>query len=147
MRRAFEYGVWDLRISRKHPDVAAASPWRFLFRVSPLSRPLLLASVLVPTLARPLARVAARVALALDRWGWERVALAGATFVYGLEYFRGVRAEAGSRAAAVADRCRHLGLRRAARRDDAREETAPLHAAPRGSQSPDRPGLPVRRTS
>ena len=131
MRRAFEYGVWDLRISRKHPDVAAASPWRFLFRVSPVSRPLLLASVLVPFLTRPLARLAARVALVVDLWGWERVALAGATFVYGLEYFRGVRAESGSRAAAVADLRGHLRRRDAARGGEARERSArftPRHA-------------------
>ena len=102
-QRAFEYGRWDLRISRKHPDVAAASPWRFLFEVSPISRPLLLASVLVPFVTRPLARLATRVALALDGRGRERLALAGATFVYGLEYFRGVRAEAGSLGGAIAD--------------------------------------------
>lgn len=116
MRRAFEYGLWDLRISRKHPDVAAASPWRFLFEVSPISRPLLLASVLAPSVTQPLARLAARVALAVDRPGWERLALAGATFVYGLEYFRGVRAEAGSRAAAIADMRRYLRRRGPARR-------------------------------
>lgn len=116
MRRAFEYGVWDLRIGRKHPDLAAASPWRFLFRVSPISRPLLLMSVATPSLTRPLARLAMAVALAADRLGWERLALAGATFVYGLEYFRGVRAEAGSFAKAVAGFRGYLRQRRADRR-------------------------------
>ncbi|HEY2944446.1 MAG TPA: exopolysaccharide biosynthesis glycosyltransferase EpsD [Vicinamibacteria bacterium] len=113
MRRAFEYGVWDLRIGRKHPDLAAASPWRFLFRVSPISRPVLLASVAVPVLAQPLARLAMGTALALDRIGSERLALAGATFVYGLEYFRGVRAEAGSLAGTIGDHRRYLRRRRA----------------------------------
>ena len=116
MQRAFEYGVWDLRIGRKHPDVVAASPWRFLFRVSPISRPLLLASVTAPWLSRRLARLAMAVALGLDRLGSERLALAGATFVYGLEYFRGVRAEAGSLAKAIADFRRQLRERRADRR-------------------------------
>jgi len=131
MRRAFEYGVWDLRISRKHADVASASPWRFLFMVSPISRPLLLVSVLVPFLTRPLARVGARVALAVDRLGSERLALAGATFVYGLEYFRGVRGEAGSLAGAIADMRGHLRQRRAARRgDETPAETARFRPAP-----------------
>ena len=115
MRRAFEYGVWDLRIARKHPDLATANPWRFLFRVNPISRPLLLLSAVAPFLTRPLARVAMRVALAVDRLGSERLALAGATFVYGLEYFRGVRAEAGSLAEAIKDLRRYLRQRRADR--------------------------------
>jgi glycosyltransferase involved in cell wall biosynthesis len=116
MRRAFEYGVWDLRISRKHPDVATANPWRFLFRVSPISRPLLLLSAVAPFLTWPLARAAMGVALAVDRIGSERLALAGATFVYGLEYFRGLRAEAGSLAEAIRDFRRYLRRRNADRR-------------------------------
>jgi len=112
MRRAFEYGRWDLRIARKHPEVAGASPWRFLFRVSPISRPLLVASVVAPLLTRPLAHLAMAAAVAFDRIGWERVALAGATFVYGLEYFRGVGAEAGSLRGAIEDLRRHLRPRR-----------------------------------
>lgn len=108
MRRAFQYGVWDLRIARKHPDVLSASPWRFVFRVSPISRPVLLAMVVVPCAAAPLARLAIAVALAGDRLGSERLGLAGATFVYGLQYFRGLRAEAGSLTAAIADLRRYL---------------------------------------
>jgi GT2 family glycosyltransferase len=134
MRRAFEYGVWDLRIARKHADVATASPWRFLFRVSPISRPLLLASVVIPFVARPLARLGIRIALAVDRLGAERLALAGATFVYGLEYFRGVRAEAGSLAAAIADLRRHLRQRRQDRQrlgaPGGTRTFAPRHAQP-----------------
>lgn len=112
MHRAFDYGRWDLRIARKHPEVATASPWRFLFRVSPISRPLMLASVAVPSASWALARLAVMAALAADRLGCERLALAGATFVYGLEYFRGVGAEAGSVARAFGDLRRHVRQRR-----------------------------------
>ncbi len=103
MRRAFEYGVWDLRIGRKHPDVAAASPWRFLSRVNPVSLPMLIAAVAIPGLTRRLARLAMAIALSVDRLGASRLALMGANFVWGLEYFRGVRAESGSLADTVAD--------------------------------------------
>ena len=126
MRRAFEYGIWDLRIARKHPDLAAASPWRFLFQVSPVSRPWLLASATAPALGTLLAWPAMAVALGLDRLGWERLAHAGATFAYGLEYFRGMRVEAGSLSATVGGLRRYLrqrrgeGLRRAARARTAR---------------------------
>jgi glycosyltransferase involved in cell wall biosynthesis len=132
MRRAFEYGVWDLRIGRKHPDLASANPWRFLFRVSPISRPLMLMSVITPFLTRPLAGLAMAVALAVDRLGAERLALAGATFVYGLEYFRGVRAEAGSLAEAIRDFRSYLRQQRADRHRlaarDALTRFAPGHA-------------------
>jgi GT2 family glycosyltransferase len=116
MRRAYEYGIWDLRIARKHPDLGAASPWRFLFQVSPISRPCLLASAAAPPLGWLLAWPAMTVALGLDKLGWERLALAGATFAYGLEYFRGVRAEAGSLARAIGDLRRYLCQRRGERR-------------------------------
>jgi GT2 family glycosyltransferase len=112
MRRAYEYGIWDLRIARKHPDLGAASPWRFLFQVSPISRPWLLASAVAPRLGWLLAWPAMGVALGLDRLGWERLALAGATFAYGLEYFRGVRTEAGSLAKTIGDLRRYLRQRR-----------------------------------
>jgi glycosyltransferase involved in cell wall biosynthesis len=115
MRRAFEYGVWDLRVSRKHRDVSEASPWRFLTLVSPISLPMLLAAVVVPSCTRRLARLAMAVALAVDRLGASRLALAGANFVWGLEYFRGVRAESGSMAETIADLQRHRYQRHAVR--------------------------------
>ncbi len=117
MDRAFRYGVYDLRIARKHAGVASASPWRFLFLVHPLSRPLLLGSALFPELARPVARVAMQIALALDRVGAERPAIAGTTLVYGMEYFRGVRRDAGGRGRMAADLLRYLMQRSAAARD------------------------------
>ncbi len=108
MRRAFTYGVYDLRIARKHPDVAIADPWRFWFLVNPVSRPLLLGTVLVPHAAEKVARLAMQTALWLDGRGLERPALAGTTLAYGLEYFRGLRHESGSAARAFAGMARYL---------------------------------------
>jgi glycosyltransferase involved in cell wall biosynthesis len=96
LRRAFLYGVYDSRIARRHPDVPIADPWAFLFQVNPVSRPLVVAAVVLPRLGRVLSRAAMRAAIALDRAGAARAAIAGATLTYGLEYFRGVREEAGS---------------------------------------------------
>jgi hypothetical protein len=104
MRRAYLYGVFDLRIARKHPGMPSANPWRFLSLVNPLSRPLLLGAVFAPTLALPLARLVIATALAVDRMGLERLAIAGATLAYGIEYFRGVRTEAGSLGKALSAR-------------------------------------------
>lgn len=97
MRRSAAYGAADARVAEKHPGYGDADPWRFLFAVNPVSRPLLLLAAFAPGLARPLAWLAIRVALALSAVGLERVAIAGATFVYGLQYYAGVRTEAGSR--------------------------------------------------
>ncbi len=95
LRRALAYGVFDLRIARKHPDWPEADPWRFWFEVSPLSRPLLLLSATAPAPMKKVARAVMATAMTVDRAGLERLALAGATLCYGMEYFRGVRDEAG----------------------------------------------------
>jgi glycosyltransferase involved in cell wall biosynthesis len=96
LRRAFNYGVYDRHISQKHPDLEIADPWRFFFLVSPLSRPLLLGAVAAPKLLAPLTRLTMQVAMTSDRFGFERPALLGTTLAYGLEYFRGMRSDAGS---------------------------------------------------
>lgn len=96
MRRSYEYGVYDTRIARKHAAHARVDPWAFLFAVSPLSRPAMVLAVVVPPAARVLARAAMTVARGVDRLGARRLALAGTNFVYGLQYFQGVRAAAGS---------------------------------------------------
>ena len=114
MRRAFLYGVNDLQIAHKHPEVLFADPWRYLWLVHPLSRLPLLASVFAPWLARPLARLGMQLALGLDRLGAHRAAIAGTTVVYGVEYFRGVRHQAGSLRQAVAGLRRHRRQRRVA---------------------------------
>lgn len=100
-RRAFLYGVFDHRIGRKHPELAHASPWRFLFELNPVSRPLMAATLLAPGAARPLAALAYRAAALCDRLGLESPAMAGTTLAYGLDYFRGLRSDAGRLTAAA----------------------------------------------
>jgi GT2 family glycosyltransferase len=96
MHRAYLYGVCDSRIAAKHPDIPHASPWRFVAMVHPLSRIPLLTSVAAPRLMYGVAWLAMVLCLQLDRLGSQRWAIAGTTFAYGLQYFRGVRAEARS---------------------------------------------------
>jgi glycosyltransferase involved in cell wall biosynthesis len=99
LKRAFSYGVSDTRIARKHEATEAAphvTPWRFFFLVSPVTRPFLIFAVSSPWGGHLFAHAAMSVAEQLDRAGVEGLAIRGATFAYGLEYFRGVRAETGS---------------------------------------------------
>lgn len=108
MRRNYNYGVYDSRIHHKHPDRLDADPWHFLFLVNPVSRALLLTAVAAPPVGRLLSRTAYLAAQAVDKAralhpAFERVAIAGATLTYGLEYFRGVREEAGSLRKALKD--------------------------------------------
>jgi serine acetyltransferase/GT2 family glycosyltransferase len=100
-QRARRYGMYDHRIGRKHADLPHANPWRFLFELNPVSRPLMAATVALPRASAPVARAAYTLSTALDRLGLERAALAGTTFVYGLEYFSGLREEAGPLSSAV----------------------------------------------
>jgi serine O-acetyltransferase len=72
-----------------------ANPWHFMEFVNPVSRPLLTLSALAPSPAAALAQSALATASAADALGFERVAIAGATFVYGVNLFRGVGLEAG----------------------------------------------------
>lgn len=102
LARSFEYGIYDLRISRKHRDVTVADPWRFLFLVNPLSKPLVLGAFLSPAAGERLARLAFGVASRVDRGPGRRLATAGATLAYGLEYFAGLRTEYGSVGAGLA---------------------------------------------
>jgi glycosyltransferase involved in cell wall biosynthesis len=114
MRRNFLYGGCDLRIARKHPDTESADPWRFFFLIHPLSRVLVAATLVAPSVGARLSRMAIRAAMALDAAGAERAALAGATVSYGLEYFRGVRHEAGSLRATLRGLGAYLEKRRRA---------------------------------
>jgi glycosyltransferase involved in cell wall biosynthesis len=116
LRRNYLYGVYDSRIAHKHPQRIDADPWHFFFLVNPVSRGLMLATVAAPKVGWALSRAAYRVAETVDRAravapALERVAIAGATLSYGLEYFRGVRDEAGSARKALGDLGRHA-LRR-----------------------------------
>jgi glycosyltransferase involved in cell wall biosynthesis len=96
LRRAFLYGIYDSRIGAKHTDVPSVSPWRFLFLVHPVSRPLLLAVTAVPSAGKFAARGLMALCDWLDERGLERAAIKGTTLVYGIEYFRGMREQAGS---------------------------------------------------
>jgi hypothetical protein len=96
LKRAFLYGIYDSRIGAKHGDVPSVSPWRFLFLVHPMSRPLLLATTAVPGAGKVAARGLMAFCDWLDERGLEQVALKGTTLVYGMEYFRGMREQAGS---------------------------------------------------
>ena len=112
LRRNYNYGVYDSRIHRKHPDRLDADPWHFLFLVNPVSRGLLLAAVASPPVGKLLSQAAYKAAETVDRGralhpAFERVAIAGATLTYGLEYFRGVREEAGSLRNALKELGRH----------------------------------------
>lgn len=96
MRRSEAYGQSDARIADKHPELPAASPWRFLPLLHPISRPIMHLALRAPSLMAPVARLAMRAAQGCAALGLERVAIAGATFVYGVQYYRGVRAWHGS---------------------------------------------------
>lgn len=111
-KRSFEYGVFDLRIARKHPDEESANPWSYLWLVHPVSRPLLLGAALLPRASAPVARLAMRLSNRLERMGYERAALRGCTFAFGVEYFRGVRTESGSLLRMTRDLVHYSGRRR-----------------------------------
>jgi serine acetyltransferase/glycosyltransferase involved in cell wall biosynthesis len=109
-RRAELYGVYDCRIARKHPDVPHASPWRFWRDLNPVSRPVLVGTALAPPWAsRAVAGLVYAASAASAGLGAERLALAGITLSYGIDYYRGVRLELGSPAAMVAELRSYLG--------------------------------------
>ena len=95
MNRAHRDGVYQAKVSRKHPDHAEASPWRHLPNLNPVSRPFMALSLAAPAATSLIAGAAIRTASLLDKVGLEPVAIAGATFVYGIQYYRGVRQETG----------------------------------------------------
>lgn len=95
MNRAQRDGVYQAKVARKHPDHAEASPWRHLPNLNPISRPFMALTLAAPAATSFLAGAAIRTAAAFDKVGLEPVAIAGATFVYGLQYYRGVRQETG----------------------------------------------------
>jgi serine acetyltransferase/GT2 family glycosyltransferase len=102
-KRAKAYGTFDSRIGKKHPDVPHASPWRYFRELSTRARPLLALSLAAPRVGESLATAAVSISNALDRAGLERAALKGMTLVFGLEYARGMRAEAGAIGNAITD--------------------------------------------
>jgi serine acetyltransferase/GT2 family glycosyltransferase len=95
MERAYRDGVYQAKVSRKHPDHPESSPWRHLPNLNPVSRPFMALSLAAPAATSFIAGAAIRTAAAFDKVGLEPVAIAGATFVYGIQYYRGVRQETG----------------------------------------------------
>jgi serine acetyltransferase/GT2 family glycosyltransferase len=102
-RRAKAYGTFDSRIGKKHPDVPHASPWRYFRELTGVARPLLMFSLAAPNAGEKLATAAISLSNAFAKAGLERIALRGMTLVFGLEYARGMRAEAGTITAAIED--------------------------------------------
>jgi GT2 family glycosyltransferase/serine acetyltransferase len=98
MDRAYRDGVYQTKLAKKHPDMPESSPWRFLPNLNPISRPFMSLSLAAPAAARLVASGAISAATAFDKIGLEPVAIAGMTFVYGIQYYRGVREESGESA-------------------------------------------------
>lgn len=101
LRRAHLYGVYEVRIGRKHRE-PWASPWRFLDTVG-ITRPFFAFSLIAPSVSKHAARGLFTAARALDRLHVERPAVAATSIVYGMEYCRGAREELGSLATVVLD--------------------------------------------
>lgn len=120
LRRAFSYGVFDSKIRAKHPTLVNADPWRFLFKIRASVRPLLAAAAVAPNATRPLSRLLLALMHGSDRLGLARTAYAGSAVAYSMEYFRGVRQEAGSLDDTVSAFMHHLDLRRHQRHGDLR---------------------------
>jgi glycosyltransferase involved in cell wall biosynthesis len=115
LERARLYGHCDSRIADKHADLEYVDPWRFLFMVNPISRPWMILAAGAPLAGRALSRAAMSVSRQVDRLGLGRVAVAGTTFVYGLEYFMGVREHASSARRALVGLAKYYRKRRRSR--------------------------------
>jgi GT2 family glycosyltransferase len=100
--RAFLHGKLEPRIARKHPTMAHADPWRFAFSLPLSGRVLCMPTMLWPELGEKLATVTLAAAERVDGLGFERIALRVTGLVFGMEYFRGMRVEAGSLRAVAA---------------------------------------------
>jgi glycosyltransferase involved in cell wall biosynthesis len=100
-RRVYMHGRLEPRIARRHPSNADADPWRFAFSLPALGRLVCVSSLLAPAFAERLAGIVYRASLVADRLGMEAAAMRGVGLVFGLDYFRGLRDEAGSLSGAV----------------------------------------------
>jgi GT2 family glycosyltransferase len=100
--RAFLHGELEPRIARKHPAMPHADPWRFAFSLPLAGRLLCLPAMVWPTFGEKFASAILFAAEEADRLGLESLAFRGAGTVFGMEYFRGMRKEAGSLKSVVA---------------------------------------------
>jgi GT2 family glycosyltransferase len=101
-RRVYVHGTLEPGIARRHPAMPHADPWRFAFSLPLTGRVLCLPSFVAPALGQRLADVVYRAAEVADRAGLEHAAMRATGLVYGLEYFRGMREQAGSLRAMLA---------------------------------------------
>jgi serine acetyltransferase/GT2 family glycosyltransferase len=108
LKRAHRYGVFDSQVASKHPDVPAVDPWRMLFQMNPLARPLLFGAMLAPEATRPVTEAVMWAARQADGLKLEKAAFAGTSVAYTMEYLRGARAEAGSLGKAALRVGRHV---------------------------------------
>lgn len=100
-KRVYLHGRLEPRIARRHPSNPEADPWRYAFSLPAAGRFVCVASLVAPPVAEVMADLALRVAMIVDRLGLERAALRGVGLVFGLDYFRGLRDEAGSLGASL----------------------------------------------
>jgi len=103
LKRTYRYGRIDLRISRKHPKMRHANPWRYTSIVTPASAPFLALALAVPGLAHLVARAVMGIATSLDAVGAEGAALTVTDLAFGMEYTRGLHDESGGLGAALRD--------------------------------------------
>ncbi|MEO8361012.1 MAG: glycosyltransferase [Vicinamibacteria bacterium] len=101
MKRSYRYGRVDLRISRKHPEMRHANPWRYASIVTPVSFPFLGLAIAAPGPAHFVARAVMGVAACLDAMGLESAALSATDLAFGIEFTRGLHDEVGGLAAAL----------------------------------------------
>ncbi len=98
LRTAFTYGVTEQRIGRKHAASPEAGPFRYFALLRALPMPAFALSIVAPGVGHLGARAVTKIAAGLDALGLERPAISAMTLAYGMEYYRGVRTEAGSAA-------------------------------------------------
>jgi serine acetyltransferase/GT2 family glycosyltransferase len=96
LARSVRDGLYWSRLAKKHPRDLHANPWRFLTSVNPLSRPVLTFVVAAPKVAPVLGEGIVSAAELVDKLGLHRLAVGATTLAYGVQYFQGVRNEAGS---------------------------------------------------
>jgi GT2 family glycosyltransferase len=100
-RRVYMHGRLETLIAQRHPTNAAADPWRYAFSLPLAGRLLCAWSLIAPAFSERLAGWVFRAAVQVDALGLEHVAMRGVGLSFGLDYFRGMRDEAGSLAEAL----------------------------------------------
>ncbi len=97
LETARRYGGLDWVFAQQHEAVEHVDPFRFVFGANLVSKPILAAVMAVPVLAPALSRAVMKMSEVVDKkMGMEYAAMKGATLAYCIQYYRGVREEAGS---------------------------------------------------